>query len=40
MRWHMKVTEDTAMMLERVFGSTVHFWMTREAQYREALARL
>ena len=34
------ITEDTAVRLERVLGSTMRFWMTREAQYREALARL
>ena len=34
------VTEDTAVKLERVLGSTMRFWMTREAQYREARARL
>ena len=34
------ITEDTAVKLERVLGSTMRFWMTREAQYREAMARL
>jgi len=34
------ITEDTAVKLERVLGSTMRFWMTREAQYREALVRL
>lgn len=34
------ITEDTAVKLERVLGSTMRYWMTREAQYREALARL
>src|SRR6266478_5909529 len=33
------ITEATALKLERVLGSTAHFWLTREAQYREALAR-
>lgn len=33
------ITEDIAVKLERVLGSTMRFWMTREAQYREALAR-
>jgi len=33
------ITEDTAVKLERVLGSTMRFWMTREAQYREALAK-
>ena len=34
------MTENTAVTLALVLGSTVQFWMTREAQYREALARL
>lgn len=34
------ITKDTAVKLERVLGSTIRFWMTREAQYREELARL
>ncbi len=33
------ITEDTALKLERVLGSPASFWLTREAQYREALAR-
>lgn len=33
------ITKDTAMKVEHVFGGAVRFWMTREAQYREALAR-
>jgi addiction module HigA family antidote len=33
------ITEDTALKLERVLGSTARFWLTREAQYREALMR-
>jgi HTH-type transcriptional regulator/antitoxin HigA len=33
------LTEDTAIRLERVLGSTAHFWLSREAQYREAVAR-
>ena len=33
------IIEDTALKLERVLGSTVGFWLTREARYREALAR-
>ncbi len=33
------ITEDTAIKLERVLGSTAGFWLTREAQYREALMR-
>ena len=34
------ITEDTALKLERVVGSTASFWLAREAQYREALARI
>lgn len=33
------LTEDAAIKLERVLGSTARFWMSREVQYREALAR-
>jgi HTH-type transcriptional regulator/antitoxin HigA len=33
------VTETTALILEKVLGSSARFWLTREAQYREALAR-
>ena len=33
------ITEDTALKLERVVGSTAHFWLSREARYREVLAR-
>lgn len=33
------ITEETALKLERVLGSTAQFWLRREAQYREALAR-
>ncbi|MCC5812012.1 MAG: HigA family addiction module antidote protein [Ectothiorhodospiraceae bacterium] len=33
------ITEDTALRLEHVLGSTARFWLEREAQYREALAR-
>ncbi len=33
------ITEDTALKLERVLGSTARFWLTRETQYREPLAR-
>ncbi len=32
------ITEDTAIKLERVLGSSARFWMTREAQYRESVA--
>lgn len=33
------ISEDTALRLERVLGSTARFWLKREAEYREALAR-
>ncbi|MFA6915395.1 MAG: ImmA/IrrE family metallo-endopeptidase [Parachlamydiales bacterium] len=33
------ITEDAAIRLERVLGSTVNFWLNREALYREAIAR-
>ena len=33
------ITEEAALKLERVLGSTAGFWLNREAQYREALAR-
>jgi addiction module HigA family antidote len=35
----VSLTEDAAIKLERVLGSTVSFWLNREALYREALAR-
>lgn len=34
------LTEDSALKLEKVLGSTALFWMSREAKYRESLARL
>src|SRR5437868_1097454 len=33
------ITEDAALKLERVAGSTAGFWLSREARYRESLAR-
>jgi len=33
------ITEETALKLERVIGSTARFWLSREAFYRESLAR-
>ena len=33
------ITEDTAIKLERVLGSSARFWLVREAQYRETIAR-
>lgn len=34
------LTEEAAIRLERVLGSTVGFWLAREARYRERCARL
>lgn len=34
------LTEEAAIRLERVVGSTVGFWLAREAKYRERCARL
>lgn len=34
-----EITEDTALELERVLGTPAHFWLAREARYREYLAR-
>lgn len=34
------ISEETALKLERVLGSTATFWLSREAQYRAHLARL
>jgi len=33
------ISQETALRLERVLGSTARFWLQREADYREALAR-
>lgn len=33
------ISDDAALRLERVLGSTAIFWLSREARYREALAR-
>ena len=33
------ITEETALTLARVLGSTAEFWITREAQYRAQLAK-
>jgi plasmid maintenance system antidote protein VapI len=34
------LTEETAFKLEKVTGITAGFWLTREAQYREAVGRV
>lgn len=33
------ISEETALKLEKVFGSTARFWLGLEAQYREQLGR-
>jgi HTH-type transcriptional regulator / antitoxin HigA len=33
------ITEETALKLENVLGSTISFWLSREAQYRAKLAQ-
>ena len=34
------LSEDVALRLERVLGSTARFWLNRETIYRERLARI
>lgn len=34
------ISDEAALRLERVLGSTANFWLNREARYREHLARL
>ncbi len=36
----VSITQETACRLERVLGSNASFWLNREAQYRDNLARL
>jgi HTH-type transcriptional regulator/antitoxin HigA len=36
----VSLTQDAALRLERVLGSTANFWLNREAKYREHLARI
>ncbi len=33
------ITEETALKLENVLGSSASFWLSREAQYRAKLAQ-
>ena len=35
-----EITEKTALELERVLQVPAHFWLAREARYRDHLARL
>jgi plasmid maintenance system antidote protein VapI len=37
---HERITSKTALQLEVFLGASAEFWMTRESQYREDLARL
>ena len=37
---NISITQDSALRLERVLGSTAKFWLNREAIYRERLAAL
>jgi HTH-type transcriptional regulator / antitoxin HigA len=39
-RGKVSITEKVALRLERVLGSSVGFWLNREAQYRAQLARI
>ncbi len=32
------ITDGTAPLLERILGTSAHFWLAREAKYREFLA--
>ena len=34
------ITAEAALKLEAVFGEPAHFWLRREAQYREALVSI
>ncbi|MET0001277.1 MAG: ImmA/IrrE family metallo-endopeptidase [Candidatus Thiodiazotropha lotti] len=36
----VSLTYEAALKLERVFGSTVSFWMNRESKYRQQMAKL
>ena len=39
-RGNIRITAETALELERVLGITASFWLNREQQYREGLARI
>ena len=39
LRGKAAITEDTALRLERVLGGSAEFWLSREAKYREVIAR-
>lgn len=38
LKGNISITQDSALRLERVLGSTAKFWLNREAIYRERLA--
>ena len=40
LKGNISITQDSALRLERVLGSTANFWLNREANYRERLAEL
>src|SRR5258706_4745081 len=40
LRGHVNITIETARQLETVLGASEAFWVNRESQYREDLARL
>lgn len=39
LRGRASITAETALRLESVLGSTAQFWLSRESQYQEAVAR-
>jgi len=39
-RGKASITAETALQLERVLGASARFWLNREENYREYLARL
>lgn len=40
LKGNISITQDSALRLERVLGSSAKFWLNREAIYRERLASL
>ena len=40
LKGNISITQDSALRLERVLGSTANFWLNREAIYRKRLAEL
>jgi HTH-type transcriptional regulator/antitoxin HigA len=37
---NVPITEQMAIDLERIIGGSAHFWLAREAQYRQHLIRI